>query len=101
MQGFNDILRQWLGSRPVDEAAADLRVASRTLEYLLAGTYLPAGVTLALIEDKVAAGVGLTVAELRAVVAADRARRHRASASPATIEAPADTTPIGGAEVRS
>ncbi len=68
MRAFHAILRTWLGSRSVSEGAARLRIAPRTLHYLLAGTTQPNGSTLALIERTVAQGAGISVATVRASV---------------------------------
>jgi hypothetical protein len=85
MQAFAQILSRWLGKRPIPEAAAELRVSPRCLRYLLDGEMLPRNGTLALIEDAVARGTGLSVDELRQVVANERAARHGAGASHAPV----------------
>lgn len=77
MQAFREIMRAWRGDSRVDDAAAVLRISSRTLRYMLDGTTLPTGATLALIESEVARGAGVTIADVRRAVLEDRrARLH-------------------------
>jgi hypothetical protein len=87
MQAFHEILRAWLGSRSLDEGAKKLRIAPRTLRYLLAGETLPHDSTLALIEREVARGAHVSVDALRQSVVNKRSRRHGRDGAVATTGA--------------